>query len=1104
MRRSLIFFWRSHLAVAAAAAVATAVLSGALVVGDSVKGSLADLARERLGRIDDVMAGDRLVREELAAEVETELGAEATVAAALLLPGAAVDGKSGQRASKVTVLGVDGRFSDLYPQEAPLDFERRPGQVFPSVILNQALAGELSAEVGAEVILSFEALGDPPKETLVGRDEGAESLAVSRWSVAAIVPDRGRGGFALAAQQARSFNAFVERGRLGRILDQRGKANALFIARGGASAEQAKAALARRLTLEDFGLNLRPGSGATVLESRRFVLENEAVAKAAEWARTSGETANPVLTYLANEIAANGRTVPYSTVAASDAPGLVLADGSAAAPLAAGEIYLSSWAAEDLGAQVGDEVELTYFVLGARDELSEAKARFRLRAVVALAGLGADPSLTPEFPGMSDSQNMADWDPPFPVDLTRIRPLDEAYWDRFKSAPKAFLSLADGQRLWRSRFGEVTSVRFVGGAVRAEELARSLAPEAMGLKLESVRERALTAAQGATDFAGLFLGFSWFLIVSSALLVALLFRLGVEQRAKEVGLLSALGYPLKRVRRRLLAEGGVVALLGVGVGTFAGLGYAALMLWGLRTLWQGAVGTPLLFVHARPATLGVGAVVALLLVGISIRWALASLLRVPSPALLAGSTALEAAAGARGLARWVAWVALLLGVALVVAALFGEESARPGLAFGTGAALLVAGLAAFAAWCRRSGAGRRSHLAARGLWALAARSAARNAGRSVVSVALVASASFLLVAVGAQRGHRAADATDRASGTGGFTLVAESDAPLYVDLSLPARRAELGFTAEQEAAVAGARVLPFRVLPGEDASCLNLFRPGKPRVLGAPPEFLVRGGFAFTKTARAVENPWTLLEEDLGPGVIPAVADANSAQWILKLGIGDELELSDDAGRPLRLRLVGMLAKSLFQSELVISGTTFDRHFAGHGGYRSFLIESAPEAAAGASAAFEAALARFGFDVTSTVERLAAFQAVENTYLSTFQLLGGLGLLLGTLGLGVVLLRNVLERRAELAALSAFGFARSRLRALVVAENAFLLLLGLGLGTSAALVAVAPHLLAEAAAIPWLSLFATLALVFAVGLLASIAAVRVALATPLLAALRGR
>src|SRR5207302_7664470 len=126
-----------------------------------------------------------------------------------------------------------------------------------------------------------------------------------------------------------------------------------------------------------------------------------------------------------------------------------------------------------------------------------------------------------------------------------------------------------------------------------------------------------------------------------------------------------------------------------------------------------------------------------------------------------------------------------------------------------------------------------------------------------------------------------------------------------------------------------------------------------------------------------------------------------------------------------------------------------------------------------------------GFEVSRTADRLESYLAVENTYLSTFQALGGLGLVLGSLGLAVVLLRGVWERRGELALLRALGYRRATLGWLVLAENGFLLLLGLGAGTIAALLAVAPHLLGSGSeGVPVANLAVLLGLVLVVGLLA--------------------
>ena len=325
---------------------------------------------------------------------------------------------------------------------------------------------------------------------------------------------------------------------------------------------------------------------------------------------------------------------------------------------------------------------------------------------------------------------------------------------------------------------------------------------------------------------------------------------------------------------------------------------------------------------------------------------------------------------------------------------------------------------------------------------------------------------------------------------------------LVTDLNRPARRRDLGFSTEDSADLDGVGFFPLRLLPGEDISCLNLYRPERPRVLGAPAELIERGGFTFQATTEELATPWRLLEGELEPGVVPAIADNNSALWILHLGLGDDILMEDEAGNEVRLRLVGLLARSLFQSEVLISEENFIRLFPSRSGYSVFLADAAPERASEVAGLLESNLEDFGFDVTGTDERIASFLAVESTYMSTFQTLGGLGLILGTFGLGVVLLRNVLERRGELATLRAFGYRRSTLSWMVLSENAALLITGIGIGTLAGLVAAAPYLIAAGSRLPWASLLATLVVVFAIGMLASVLAVAGTLRVPLLPALK--
>jgi hypothetical protein len=499
----------------------------------------------------------------------------------------------------------------------------------------------------------------------------------------------------------------------------------------------------------------------------------------------------------------------------------------------------------------------------------------------------------------------------------------------------------------------------------------------------------------------------------------------------------------------------------------------------------------------QPETLLLGAILSIALILVVITFTVRRLSRMPVRRLLGGETAKRDAGGSGPWSRRIAAAGLVLALILLAVAWLAGVESMPGLFFGVGAALVVSGISLFSAWARAGGQGD-TPITRPVVPRMAVRNCARNPGRSLLSVTLVACAGFVLVSVTASRKthHRASLALD--AGTGGLALVAEADTPLPAALKDALPPAALDAPAQAAAPL----FFSFRLRPGDDTSCLNLYRPENPRLLGVPRAFIERAGFRFRSALGATDNPWTLLEAELGDGVIPTIGDFNSVRWILHAGLGDELTIRDDRGRDLRLRIVGLLDTSIFQSELLISESRFIRHFPDHDGYAYFLAELAAAEVAAVAEELERLLAPYGLDATSTVERLSAYQSVENMYLTTFEVLGGLGLLLGTLGLGVVLYRNTLERRGELATLRAFGFRRATLARVVVVENAFLLLIGLTVGSVAGLVAVAPHLVAGSIAVPWGSLLALLAAVLAVGLLASVAAVYASLQTALLPALK--
>ena len=134
----------------------------------------------------------------------------------------------------------------------------------------------------------------------------------------------------------------------------------------------------------------------------------------------------------------------------------------------------------------------------------------------------------------------------------------------------------------------------------------------------------------------MFIGFSFFLILSATILIGLLFRLGIERRAKQVGLLSAVGYTPGQVRSMFLKEGTFVVVLGGLLGVAAAIGYAHLMIHGLKTWWIGAIGTRFLDVYITPMSLVSGFAISVVITLITIWWALRQLKKLSTRDLLSG------------------------------------------------------------------------------------------------------------------------------------------------------------------------------------------------------------------------------------------------------------------------------------------------------------------------------------------------------------------------------------------------------------------------------------------------------------------------------------
>ena len=1128
--RSTTYHWRTNLAVAAGVAAAVAVLGGALLVGDSVRGSLRDLVISRLGRTGHVVSSLGFFREALA----QDLIAHGVPSAAPLIAtrGFVTHEASGRRASDVLVYGVDERFWRFH------HLEPREG-----VFISPALQAELNVQDGDVLLTRLQKPTDIPLESLfANKDDIGRTV---RLTVTAALPAAELGEFSLQPQQAEVRAVFAPLRRVQRDLGVANRVNTVLILDGTPDS-----ALALPATLEDLGVEVSvvADGAAVIVESASGVISETLEKATREAARGLAPPPLPVFTYLANTIRVRDRQVPYSLVSGIDLPALPVFQRQApdsrtpppartstpqeptpltraqlGAPISTiallpDSIVLNEWTARELNARPGDPLELEFYRWDAAAGLRTDKARFTVAAIVPMIGLAADRRLVPEYPGITQAESLADWEPPFPIDLSRVRPQDEVYWREYRATPKAFVAYQRARDLWSTRYGHLTSLRFPVTAGRdPAELARMLetsvrehvTPASQGLTISPARRLAMESSAGATDFGEYFTYFSFFIVVSALMLVVLFFRLGIEQRLRHIGILRATGYTQPHLRRMFLAEAAVLSLVGGLAGVAGAVVYAYAVVYGLKTWWVGAVGTTLLNVHVTPASLLIGFAGGIVASLVCVLVSLHAIAR-RSPRALLGAHSIEQLAGpddrrSRRSAR--------IGAALVVAAFafltlgFVSTSAQAGAFFGAGAALLAAVLFFLSGWLR---ARDRRAISGRGTWAvsrLGFRGAAFRPARSVLSAALVGAAAFIIVSVDAFRRGGGEITNDTQSGTGGYVLLAQSELPIVHNPDTAAGREAL---LAQSPEFARASFSRFRMRPGDDVSCLNLYRPANPTIIAPEASFLDDRRFAFSASLAESDqeraNPWLLLRRKFDDGSVPVIADATSLQYVLHASVGDTMSIDIGARVPLTLRFVGALRDSVLQGQLVMGEEEFLRLFPDHQGFRFFLIDSqdvrTAEQAAALAEVVERELQPFGVDAVSTTERLAAFHQVENTYLSTFQALGGLGLLLGTVGLATVMFRNVLERRRELALLRAVGYNGRHVTLMILAEAIFLLASGVLAGGVCAGIAIAPAWIGHGGTTPGGGLALFLAGVVVAGILATVAATRAALSGQLLEALR--
>lgn len=1063
---SLRYYKKQHIAVFLATIISTAVLTGALIVGDSVKYSLTNLVDKRLGNIEySLVSGDRFVRSQLSSEISNDLNIP--TASVLMLQGIAINSQNQKRINKVQVLGIDNNFwllSDIDVPELQKD----------EVIISRNIADKLNLNTGDEILLRVKNVDVIPLNapfTNIGNNNVALNL-----SIIDIADDDELGRFSFRSNQNAPYNIFINRDLLTEKLDLTGLAN-IIVANGNneVSETELNKSLKKCWTLKDAGLQINQFEGDRNFEliSDRIFIDKSISDKISVLVPSNEK----ILTYFVNSIYTSKNETPYSFVTAAS-------ENFLGEKLTNEDAIINRWLAEDLHVKTGDSINIEYFVIGPLRTLDEKSERFIVKKIISTTDLLSDKSLMPAFPGLTDAGNCSDWDTGIPIDLKKIRDKDEQYWENFKGTPKTFISLEKGLEMWDNRFGNYTSIRFPNDNSKGElehAILSAINPKDINLRFQNVRSDGVQAASNGIDFGELFLSLSFFVIAAAILLTVLIYSLNSESRMSEAGVLTALGFAKKQILVLRFFESAIPIIISATIGGLLGILYNKSMISSLNSIWNDAVHADMLEIYIYPGTIITGILIGIIISLLSIYLVTKIKLKKPIISIIS-DTPITFSIRKLTYNKIIAIIGLLVSIGIVIFSIFNSIENNSSLMLFAGFLFLIGCTSLLTIILNPGTKWIITLKETLNIYHLALINARRNMNRSIAVIALLAIGTFTIIITGANRLTFSGTENQRHSGTGGYSFWVENTIPILHNLNTLDGKKQHGL--ENEDILDEVSFVQFHNLPGDDASCLNLNQVQLPQIIGVTPNlFDSLKAFSFSKLLSKYESPWLELNKDYGPGIIPAIADQTVIQWGLLKSVGDTLTYTNEFGNEIRLLLIGGLVSSVFQGNILISDSVFMANFPSSSGSEIMLVDIHDDNANEVEDLLTQQLADYGIEINSTSERLAGFYSVTNTYLTIFMILGGLGVIIGTFGLGIVLMRNMLDRKHEIAILEALGFKKSQVFNLILTENLFLLIAGIVIGFLSAIIGILPSILSPAFHIPGSFLFILVLIVFISGLI---------------------
>lgn len=1033
----------------------TALITGSLLIGSSVKESLKRTSAEKLGNTGFLISsGTRYFNSGITNRLKDSSRVECS--GILEMNGYCQSLGSGKTAFSIHIFGVNHDFFRFHGRDT---INLKQGEI----AVNRKLADQLGIMPGDELIIRLPEVSDIPPDAPFSPEGKSENSIVMK--VSGIVEPAECGNFSLSVNQVTPLNIFLNREN---IENAEHKINRLLIKKtAGSNTTTVTRIFRHNLKPSDVGLKIRmiKQTNQAELYSDRIFFDDILINEISELIPSS----SPVLTYLGNRFNANKKSTPYSFISAlpeSLYPEILIKDG----------MIINRWMANDLSAKVGDSVKLYWYSPDQSNKLIERSKSFIVSKIADIKGIWADSILMPEFPGISGKESCTDWDAGVTIKMDEIRKKDEDYWNKYKGTPKAFINYEKGKELWGNNFGSATSIRFPSGVSVSEienKLSGAFDPMKTGFSISDISGDYVKAADQGVDFGTLFLSLGFFVILASLILLSLAMSSYFNIRRPHINTFYALGFTNRWITQLLITETALISIIGCILGSIAGYLIDIALIRALNTVWTGAVQTNTLNPYFDLNSVISGFIIAFVTIFLLIILKIRRYLKN----LHLKERGINSASG-----KWNYFfliLSFLITFSLIVLANVNADK-KLLFSFASGASLLLSLVFLWRQYFlfRRNRRSKRikkvSHLS-RLYYSF-------NSSAAITPIIFIATGIFIAFVIGINRMDFSTKKNLPSGGTGGYLLWLESAIPVKDNLNIESSKRSLGL---DDTIFRDMSFIQMKRSPGNDASCLNLNHITAPPLLGVNPSgFLDKKSFSFASVIGSDKkiNPWEYLNKQAKNNIIYGIADQTVLEWGLKLKPGDTLILRTENGIPLKIVMAAGLKSSVFQGNVLIGSENFSKFFPSISGISVMLVDGKPDHAEIYKNGLGERLENFGVNIEKTEDRLASFNRVSNTYLSVFAVFGAFGVIIGVIGLGFVLLKNYNLRKKEFALMLALGFRPGQIKRMIFGEQLIILLAGVSSGIISALIATSPSI-KNSTGIPWFFMGLMIIAVFVTGLL---------------------